>query len=104
MNLIMSILFICKNIFFIFNRVSLNSPFSREKLGMFNFIYYILSFIYPLWVGFNTIANGGGIFIALSSVILLKFPLYHLNRPFYDKFIIIEPYLNSALLSFFIFD
>jgi hypothetical protein len=98
---LLSILFIFKNIFYIFNKEKLDNRFYQNdirSMSPFLFSYYLLSVIYPFWIIFGLFTDYENFFYILLLINLLKFPIYHINKILYTKYLTIYPILTIITL------
>jgi len=98
---LLSILFIIKNIFYIFNREKLDNRFYQKYLlsmSPFFFSYYLLSVIYPFWIIFGLFTEYENLFYILLLINLLKFPIYHISNNLYTKYLKVYPILSITTL------
>ena len=81
--------FICMNLYYIFNREKLNTRIkfnlNKEKSPIL-FTYYTLKVLFPIWVITGLFISK--LFYILLFLIILKFAIFHLNKKsylIYDK-------------------
>jgi hypothetical protein len=98
---LLSILFIFKNIFYLSNKESLNTRFYQKDIRSMSFLpfsYYLLSFFYPIWIVFGLFSDYQNIFYILLAINVLKFPIYHLSKSLYNKYLMIYPIISIVTL------
>jgi hypothetical protein len=98
---LLSILFIFKNLFYLYNKESLDTRFYQKDIRSMSFLpffYYLLSFFYPIWIVFGIFTDYQNIFYILLLINVLKFPLYHLSNIFYNKYLKINPIISIVTL------
>jgi hypothetical protein len=96
MILIFSILFIIKDIFYLKNKKRI------ESLSLVNskasFFYYLLTLIYPIWLIFGLFTEYHLLFYILLGLVIIKFPIYHINDKLYFYYKATSPIISLFLL------
>jgi hypothetical protein len=98
---LLSILFIFKNIFYIFNKEKLDKRFYQKDIRNMSsllFSYYLLSTIYPFWIVFGLFSEYENFFYILLLINFLKFPIYHISKTLYGKYLTAYPILSIISL------
>lgn len=95
----LSIIFICNNIYYIFNRKVLDTRFQYKKVtSKYHLFYYYTKLLYWIWLSIGLFTNYYIYFAILGGLVLFKFPLYHINKKFYVYYIMILPILNIIFM------
>jgi len=97
MSILLPLLFIINEIYYVLNMSKLNENFNNkdiDKISLFDLIYYILRFGSWMWIIVGTFYNRDLYIILLFIFGFIKFPLYHINRKSYNIYGIILPIVS----------
>lgn len=90
----LAILFIISNIFFLFDKKRLEKNFKDiDKHNKFDFVYYLIQTIFPVWVLVINFTNFSVYTLSLVVLFILKFITYHLNEKIFYYYYLIYPFL-----------
>lgn len=94
--------FIWNEIYFIFNKKSLNKKFKEKDikgLSKLDFVYYLTKVMYWIWIGLGFFSVFSNLFIILFIVSFIKFPMYHINKKVYFIYDLIVPFASILTLG-----
>jgi hypothetical protein len=102
---LISLLFIFSNSYYIYNYKRLDEPIRvRDYNKKLDLVYYSLKPLFIIWLLFGIFLQVSNIYLALSFLIILRFPLYYTNKSLYSHYHRIVPVINIILLSLLLFN
>lgn len=104
---ILSILFICSDLYYLRNRPMLNLKFKERELESFSILdlcYYFSRVFYWIWVIIGLFSSFYTYFIVIISVSLSRFVIYHLSKRFYVIYDILVTLISIITLILLVID
>jgi hypothetical protein len=100
----LSILFIYSNIYYLLNYKRLDKRFhERDKNSKLDLIYYITKLLFFIWILSGLILKKNWFFILMISMIIIKIPIYYLNKKWYNLFYRITPPIQILIMLIYLY-
>lgn len=103
---LLPILFIFNTIFYLKNRLYLDSRADEKDLNdarLSEGLYYLIVLIYFFWCLFGIILTDDITFIILSSIWFTKFIIFHINKKAYMVYNYLYPYMQIILMLYILY-
>ncbi len=103
---LLPILFIFNTIFYLKNRLYLDSRADEKDLNdvrLSEGLYYLIVLIYFFWCLFGIILTDDITFIILSSIWFTKFIIFHINKKAYMVYNYLYPYMQIIFMLYILY-
>lgn len=101
---LLTILFIFNNIYYLLNYRRLDKPFKeRDKNRIFDLLFYINKVVFLGWLVLGLFTTEWINISILISIILLRFPIYYLNKKTSSILFRLTPPISIIILLMILF-
>ena len=95
---LLPILFIINNIFYIKNKLYLDTRTDDNDPKLLEGLYYLIVLAYFFWCLFGIILTDNIFFTLLCSIWFIKFIIFHINKKAYMVYDYLYPYMQIILM------
>jgi hypothetical protein len=100
-NVILILLFIWMNLYYLGNLTKLDVRFSqidKSSIGLVQYVYYFSRLSYWLWIILSLFLAYNNFIVLLFSFNVIKFLIYPFSKKFYKILNVITPFISIILL------
>lgn len=98
------VLFLWMHVYYLLNINKLDKRIKdRDEDIKQNLLYFFTRAIYWIWLPIGILTTNYNIFLILIIFVLLKFPLYHINKMIYKVYNLILPIISIVLITYILF-